>query len=236
MLRSSSAGATGAPSASTVNPSLPKISSSFHAGLPISRSSATASLRARLIAVSTLRASAPSGSRSRGAQQRVGGRTELVGADQRFAEGQRREWRDHGFDLFDRPEPLVDLLHRGEVVAGEQVGHVGGVVGGGEEQDHGLAAEVVLELAVVDRDLGVGVEIAVLTGGELDLREADPEQRSDHHHDEQHDLPALAERDCQRSPERLHEAPSRKVRSSKSTRGAAPTAPSAHRAPRVLDR
>ncbi len=59
----------------------------------------------------------------------------------------------------------------GEVVAGEQVGHVGRFVGRGEEQDHGFAAEVVLELAVVDRDLRVGVEVAVLTGGELDLGE-----------------------------------------------------------------
>ncbi len=61
-----------------------------------------------------------------------------------------------------------DPLELGEVVALVELADVG-AVGRAEQQDDRLATEVVLERDVVDGDLRVGVEVAVLSGGELDV-------------------------------------------------------------------
>ena len=74
-------------------------------------------------------------------------------------------------------ECVGDLGEGAQVLALEQVGDIGVGIGRAEQQDHGLPAELALELPVVDRDLRIGVEVAVLTGGELDLRGTDAEEQ-----------------------------------------------------------
>ncbi len=91
-----------------------------------------------------------------------------------------------------------------EIVALDQVGDIGAIVGRREQQDDGLAAEAVLELDVVERDLGVGVEIAVLPGGELDPSRPDPQHHRDNDDRSEHELPVLAELNARASPERFH--------------------------------
>ena len=62
----------------------------------------------------------------------------------------------------------------GEVGPGEEVGDRGALLRL-EEEDDRLATELVLERDVVLGDLGVGVEVRVLSGGELGSGEPDPE-------------------------------------------------------------
>ena len=117
---------------------------------------------------------------------------------------QRRDRCEHTIDLI-RLQLLGDPLQFGEIVAFVERTHVGAVVRG-EQHDHRLATEVVLERHVVDGDLRLGVEVAVLAGGELDVAGTDGEHDRDQRDDRRHDLPVLAERDAEPPPEsfRLH--------------------------------
>ena len=147
----------------------------------------------------------------RRAQQRVAAGPGAVGVtldatDQRVAEGEARERREHRFGAGDLGECVGDLGEGAQVLAHEQVGDIRVGIGRAEQQDHGLAAELPLELPVVDRDLRVGVEVAVLPGGELDLRRTDAEQHRDRADDDGDGRPLLAQRDGERPPERFHEA------------------------------
>ena len=117
-------------------------------------------------------------------------------------EGDRR--RDHRVHVRDRFELGGQPLERREIVARDQIGHVDPVAVGGHEQDDRLPAEVVLELDVVDRDLGVGVEIAVLPCREFHLREPESEQDRDHDRRGRHHFPVLAELNPGTPPERFH--------------------------------
>ena len=136
----------------------------------------------------------------------LGGRDERVapGAlDEGVAEGQRDQRRDGRRGFVDGCELGGDSLELGQVVPGEEIGHV--VVGiAREQQDDGLAAELVLELDVVDGHLGVGVEIAVLSGCELDPGEADGQAGSHDETADEYPLPVLAECNTGRTPQLFH--------------------------------
>ena len=133
-------------------------------------------------------------------QQRL--RADALG-EQVGAELQRGEWRDDGEGPVDGRQLRRDPFELGEVRPLVQLADVG-TVGGGEQQDDGLTAEVVLERHVVDGDLRVGVEVAVLTGGELDVAPSDAEHHGDQHDDGDDQLPVLAERNSEPPPESFH--------------------------------
>ena len=140
---------------------------------------------------------------SRGGEQRRGTDTT---AEQVVGELQRHVRRDDGVHVVDATEFVGDGLEPGEVGVVEQVGDVVALVGG-EQQDDRLAAEVVLEVDIVDRDLGLGVEVAVLPGGEVDLGQADgAEHHGDHEQRGADQLPLLAELPSELTPEPIHHA------------------------------
>ncbi len=73
---------------------------------------------------------------------------------------------------------------------------------GGEQEDDGLTAELVLELDVVDRDLRVRVQVAVLPGREVEVGRAEQgEHQRDREDPDRDQLPLLPQPDREGPPE-----------------------------------
>ena len=119
------------------------------------------------------------------------------------AEGQRRQWRDDGIGALDVVEFVGDPRELLEVRALVELGDVGAVVRG-EQQDDGLATEVLLERHVVDGDLRVRVEVAVLARREVDVARPESEEHRDHDDPGCDELPVLAQCHTEPPPESFH--------------------------------
>jgi hypothetical protein len=142
-------------------------------------------------------------------QERLAARADAVlvagqPADEGVAERERHERRDHRLHAVDVAEPLGDVGQRAQVLVDEQVGDVDAVVGRTEEHDDGLAAELALELPIVDRRLRIGVQVAVLPRREFHPRHAGAEHHRDRGDDDRHPRPPLPQRDGQTPPEPFH--------------------------------
>ena len=100
--------------------------------------------------------------------------------------------------------------HLGQVVRVREVDDVLAVVGG-EQHEHGLAAEEVLVGDVVLGDLVAGVEVAVLAGDELELGRAVAGDQGEQQADDRHQAGPLAELDGEPGPEPLHAGEMRRL-------------------------
>ena len=138
-------------------------------------------------------------------EQRVAARA----LQQRIRVHQRDEGRDDRGRLADPFEVRGDAFELGEVVTDEEILDAGVIVGRREEQHDGLATELRLEPDVVERDLRIVVQVAVLARGELGSGEPGQQRRRDHQQAHDHPDPSLAQLNTGVAPELFHVGPSR---------------------------
>ena len=126
--------------------------------------------------------------------------------DERVGEPQDAQRTHHRLDRTARLQPVVELLQPRGAVAGEEL--VDGVaLVHRDDGEHGLATEEALVDDVVLVDGFVRVEVAVLTGRELQLGDPEPERDRDHESDDRHPDRVLAELHRDVGPEPLHHTP-----------------------------
>jgi hypothetical protein len=133
---------------------------------------------------------------------------------------QHRQRSDHRHVAVVGHQVVAQRLQLVDPVGIEQLGDRVPVVHR-DQPEHRLAAEQALVLDVVDVDLVVLVEVAVLAGGELEAGDPVPEGESDDQPDEGGDSGVLAELDSQPGPESLHQRarPSRSRAECRRTQG-----------------
>jgi hypothetical protein len=116
--------------------------------------------------------------------------------DQRVGVLQHGQRGDHRHVVVVGHQVVAQRLQLGDPVGVEQLGDRVAVVHR-DQPEHRLAAEQVLIGDVVDVDLVVLVEVAVLSGGELQTGDAEPEDERDDQPDEGDEPGPLAHLDGQ---------------------------------------
>ena len=134
------------------------------------------------------------------------GRVTGRAADQGVVELHRRERRDHVGDLWVGAQLLLDALPLRDVLRGEELRDVVTRLHG-HEREHRLTAEELLVLDVVLVDLVAAVQVAVLAGGELQVRDAVAQAHGEDRAGREHDDPVLAEVQPEPAPELVHRLP-----------------------------
>ena len=134
------------------------------------------------------------------------GRVAVGAAHQRIGEAEGGERAHHRLHLATGLHRVVEVLQLLRAVTGEElVDRVTGLHR--DDGQHRLSTEQVLVDDVVLVDLLVGVEVAVLTGGEVELRDPEPEPDRDEQSDDGHPDRVLAELHRDVRPEPLHPTP-----------------------------
>ncbi len=127
-------------------------------------------------------------------------------ADERVVEPHRGDGCDDVDDVAAVLEVLRDFVELCDVLGSEELGD-GVALVHRHERDHRLAAEELLVGDAVLVDLVGLVEVAVLTGRELEVGDPIAEDHGDHPADSDHPDPVLAEVQTEPTPELVHVYP-----------------------------